>query len=69
MVQSGQYLVLQSRVVGSIPSRKPWSCIFCQLVSGPGWGLKCIYIFLTLEFTLLKEIYLLTMSANAKYYL
>ena len=40
-----------SRVAGSIPSRRPWSCIFHN------WfrlRLTCkMYIFLTLEFTLL----------------
>ena len=55
-----------TRIVGSIPSRRLWSCIFrnrSQL------GLK-MYIFLTLEFILyLRKIYLLTTSVNAKYYL
>ena len=40
-----------TRIVGSIPSRRLWSCIFrnrSQL------GLK-MYIFLTLKFTLLKK--------------
>ena len=47
-------MVQRSRVAGSIPSRRPWSCIFRN------WsrlGLE-MYIFPTLEFTLLKKIYL-----------
>ena len=50
----GRALLQRSSVAASIPSRRPWSCIFRN------WsrlGLK-MYIFLTLEFTLLyKNIY------------
>ena len=54
----GRALVYRSpEVVGSIPSRRPWSCIFCNLSR---LSLK-MYIFLTLH-----HFHLLTTSVNIR---
>ena len=61
----GIALVLRSRVPGSTPSRRPWSCIFRN------WsrlGFKMYYLSDNRIYLALK-IYLLTTSVNAKYYL